>query len=97
MRKRGKGVIFGLILVLVLGAVLAFGVGQSDTPTEESTTAVPEGRYKEAPMLAEMVARGELPPVDERLPDEPRVVPPVGLLGDSSLTVPSCAFSSVKR
>jgi peptide/nickel transport system substrate-binding protein len=29
--------------------------------------------YNEAPMLAEMVAAGELPPVDERLPSEPLV------------------------
>jgi peptide/nickel transport system substrate-binding protein len=29
--------------------------------------------YNEAPMLAEMVAAGELPPVDERLPAEPLV------------------------
>ncbi len=29
--------------------------------------------YNEAPMLAEMVAAGDLPPVDERLPEEPLV------------------------
>jgi hypothetical protein len=29
---------------------------------------MPESKYKEAPMLAEKVAAGELPPVDERLP-----------------------------
>ena len=33
--------------------------------------------YSEAPALAEKVAAGELPPVDERLPDEPLVVEPV--------------------
>ena len=31
---------------------------------------------KEAPMLAALVKKGELPPVDERLPDEPLVVQP---------------------
>ncbi|NLD43885.1 MAG: ABC transporter substrate-binding protein, partial [Chloroflexi bacterium] len=31
-------------------------------------------RYKEAPMLAELVAKGELPPVEERLPDNPFVI-----------------------
>jgi peptide/nickel transport system substrate-binding protein len=35
--------------------------------------AIPAGAYNEAPMLAEMVAAGELPPVEERLPDEPLV------------------------
>ncbi len=38
-------------------------------------TAPPPSKYNEAPMLAERVARGELPPVDERLPEEPRVCP----------------------
>ncbi len=33
-------------------------------------------KYQEAPMLAAKVAAGELPPVDERLPENPRVVPP---------------------
>ena len=32
------------------------------------------GEYKEAPILAEMVAKGELPPVEERLPANPVVV-----------------------
>ncbi len=32
--------------------------------------------YNESPMLAELVGRGELPPIDERLPDEPLVVGP---------------------
>ena len=35
---------------------------------------VGDGEYKEAPMLAEMVESGELPPIEERLPDEPAVV-----------------------
>ncbi|NLX42959.1 MAG: hypothetical protein GXY79_05710 [Chloroflexi bacterium] len=30
-------------------------------------------KFQESPMLAERVARGELPPVEERLPEEPRV------------------------
>ena len=32
-------------------------------------------------MLAALVAKGELPPVDERLPLEPRVAPPVEEIG----------------
>ena len=36
---------------------------------------------KEAPMLAELVAQGELPPVEKRLPDYPMVVPVVDELG----------------
>lgn len=41
---------------------------------------VPTG-YTEAPMLAELVAQGELPPVEERLPEEPQVVLPVESIG----------------
>lgn len=34
-----------------------------------------ESKYKEAPALAELVAAGKLPPVDQRLSENPRVVP----------------------
>ena len=46
---------------------------------------VPESRYQESPMLRERVEAGELPPVEERLPDEPLVVevPEVGEYGGS--------------
>ncbi len=38
-------------------------------------------QYSEAPMLAEQVAQGALPPVSERLPVEPLVVEPVESVG----------------
>ncbi len=48
-------------------------------------TAVPEpvSKYKEAPMLADLVKAGTLPPVDERLPKNPYVIeaPEVGQYG----------------
>lgn len=37
--------------------------------------------YKEAPILRVKVAAGELPPVEERLPEEPLVVEPVEKIG----------------
>lgn len=37
--------------------------------------------YNEAPMLADMVASGDLPPVEERLPAEPLVVEPTDNIG----------------
>ncbi|MCY4070775.1 MAG: ABC transporter substrate-binding protein [Chloroflexi bacterium] len=43
--------------------------------------ATGQDMYNEAPSLAEMVAAGELPPVDERLPDEPLVIEPVEEIG----------------
>jgi peptide/nickel transport system substrate-binding protein len=37
--------------------------------------------WQEAPMLAQKVSRGELPPVEERLPEEPVVITPVSETG----------------
>ena len=39
------------------------------------------GQYQEAPQLAELVAAGTLPPVDQRLPAEPLVVTPRNEVG----------------
>jgi len=36
--------------------------------------AAPASKYKEAPMLTELVKAGKLPPVDQRLPENPAVV-----------------------
>ena len=45
------------------------------TPAEfEQATGMAIGEYNEAPMLSAMVAAGDLPPVEERLPTEPLVV-----------------------
>ncbi|HEY8454361.1 MAG TPA: ABC transporter substrate-binding protein [Actinopolymorphaceae bacterium] len=45
------------------------GVGSSTRPLPTPS------RFREAPMLAKQVEAGELPPVEERLPDQPYVVP----------------------
>lgn len=37
--------------------------------------------FSEAPMLAEQVAAGDLPPVEERLPSEPLVIEPAEMIG----------------
>lgn len=44
-------------------------------------TEVPAATYNEAPMLAALVASGDLPPVEERLPVEPLVVETVEGIG----------------
>ncbi len=56
------------------------------TATPPPPTAIPS-KYREAPMLAEKVARGELPPVDERLPEEPRVCPVTEMIGEYGGTI----------
>ena len=49
----------------------------------DTAAARPGSKYREAPMLAAMVAAGKLPPVDERLPKEPfvREVDRIGTYG----------------
>lgn len=53
---------------------------QEPVQAPEATTApapqeAPAGKFGEAPGLAEMVKAGSLPPVEERLPAEPMVIP----------------------
>ncbi|MDE0078806.1 MAG: ABC transporter substrate-binding protein, partial [Caldilineaceae bacterium] len=47
-----------------------------EAPAESAAEAAPDSgsMYNEAPRLAEMVANGELPPVDERVPVNPLVL-----------------------
>lgn len=52
------------------------------TPGEcEEVTGEKIIEFKESPDLAELVEKGELPPVEERLPDEPLVVEPIDKIG----------------
>ena len=52
-------------------------------PAEEATEppAEPVAKFSEAPMLKELVDKGELPPVEERLPKNPLVIPVVEGVG----------------
>jgi peptide/nickel transport system substrate-binding protein len=62
------------------------------TPTAEPTAEVV--KFTDPPMLAPMVAAGELPPVEERLPENPWVPPMLEMTGKSGGTVRR-AFSGV--
>lgn len=66
-----------LLAAALLAAGACGGRGGGDGNAAES------GRYRESPLLRERVEAGELPPVEERLPDEPLVVevPEVGEYG----------------
>jgi len=58
-------------------------VEPEDRPTATPVpTLAPETRYNEPPMLAALVAAGQLPPVDERLPANPLVLSPIHGLGE---------------
>ena len=50
------------------------------TAAPEATTAATTSE-KEAPMLAELVKQGKLPPLEQRLPPEPMVLTPIEEVG----------------
>ncbi|NLS78008.1 MAG: twin-arginine translocation signal domain-containing protein [Chloroflexi bacterium] len=57
-------------------------VVQKEVSVEKVVTATPvQMKYKEAPTLAGLVQQGKLPPVDERLPEDPLVIPVVEEIG----------------
>ncbi|MFN2234256.1 MAG: ABC transporter substrate-binding protein [Anaerolineales bacterium] len=61
------------------------GAGIAASEATSTPAVMEEGSmFNEAPMLAEMVAAGDLPPVDERLPDEDNlmVISPVDGVGE---------------
>ena len=66
--------------------VVVATVAPTEVPTTaptETPTAAPT-KYSESPVLAELVKAGKLPPVDERLPKEPRIQPTVENIGQYS-------------
>ena len=83
-----------LILLLVAAAVMSAGalaqdMGERVYPSQYASLdayAAATGdsieSWGEAPMLAEKVAAGELPPIEERLPAQPVVVQPLEAVGE---------------
>jgi len=79
------------VSAIATGAAVATACGgappaATTAPAEPAATTAPAAeappsKYGEAPMLADMVAAGELPPVEERLPLEPLVTPVVEEIG----------------
>ena len=63
-----------VVLSLVLSVFVGFG-----------SISFAQKKYNEAPMLADLVKAGKLPPVEERLPEEPYVVGPDKLILEKSL------------
>ncbi|MEA4882532.1 MAG: ABC transporter substrate-binding protein [Clostridia bacterium] len=67
--RRGTGVLLMAAALCVAGMSYGFGV-----------TAL-AASYSEAPMLATLVKQGKLKPLDQRLPENPLLVPPVKEIG----------------
>ncbi len=68
-----------LVFVFGVGIGLLASQGLAE-PIPETTQTLPRS-FNEAPMLAELVAEGKLPPVEERLPENPAIVTPVEQIG----------------
>lgn len=106
--KRSKRLIhrtllFGTLAVIVVLLAVACAPAATPAPPAEAPPAeapakveekapAPEAKYKEAPMLAELVKAGKLPPVEERLPveediDVVEVVDEIGQYGGTWYTV----------
>lgn len=70
-------------------------VAPTEAPTVAATAAPVEvaGKYNEAPMLAELVKAGKLPPVEERLPKNPMVIEPLEKVGKYGGTWHRCDAS----
>jgi peptide/nickel transport system substrate-binding protein len=70
--------VVALLIAFLLCAGMAWAGGKAEaTPsgaTGGTATVAKAGQYSEAPMLAELVKAGKLPPVKDRLPTEPIVV-----------------------
>ncbi|MBN1563336.1 MAG: ABC transporter substrate-binding protein [Anaerolineae bacterium] len=73
-----KGLSRRSFLKLVAGSTAAAFVASA----EPLAALAQDVTYNEAPMLAELVAAGELPPVAERLPKNPRVIKPYKEIGE---------------
>ena len=69
-------IVVPLVLVVVVTGIALTLLRSRPGRGSESAAEVPAGKYSESPILQERVERGELPPVEERLPKEPLVVTP---------------------
>lgn len=70
--------------ILLIGVLAGCGGGEApvqEAAMEEEAAPVAEAMDNEAPALAEMVAQGALPPLEERLPKNPMVVPVTEAIG----------------
>ena len=50
-------------------------------PSKKRVVKSSDSRLKEAPMLAQQVAKGEIPPLPQRLPQNPKIITPRDSLG----------------
>ena len=73
-RIAGTTMLHGFAVGLVAGLILVLA--------QLTPAAAQGGKYHEAPGVAEQVKAGKLPPVEQRLPEAPLVVPVVEKVGE---------------
>ena len=83
-----------LVPVFIVLILISSACGQVVAPSEPEAAPAAEqaadastqvATAQEAPMLAELVAAGQLPPLEERLPQEPFVVGPGVIVAEADL------------
>ncbi|RLT42890.1 MAG: ABC transporter substrate-binding protein [Chloroflexi bacterium] len=74
-----------LLTILLFASLVLEGCGERSPASATQEAAAPTGSYSESPILADLVAAGKLPPVNERLPLEPFVVGPGVLMSEANL------------
>ena len=91
MKRKVFTLLLVVSLVVLSGATMAQDMSEgdlvypfqyADLDAYTAATGNSIDSYGEAPMLAEMVAAGDLPPVEERLPAQPVVVQPLESVGE---------------
>jgi peptide/nickel transport system substrate-binding protein len=78
--------LLGLILTACAQPSAPAPAAEPAAPAQEATALPAAEGVTEAPMLAEMVASGALPPLEERLPKDPFVVGPGVIVAENELT-----------
>jgi len=73
MRRSRRG-----LLIAIMAALTAICV----ITAEPAPAAAQSGKYKDPPALAEQVKAGQLPPIEQRIPEQPLVVPVVEKIGE---------------
>ena len=78
-----------LVIVLMVAGFSVFAGSNREEAAEPAATeaTVAGGRYNEAPVLQQLVEQGKLPPVDDRLPENPLVVQPYESIGKYGGTI----------
>ncbi len=96
IKKLVVGLLVGVICLMGVTPVLAKREVIYTTLEEyEEVTGKKIVEFNEAPMLKEKVATGELPPVEERLPEEPVVLDPTERTGEYGGTLRSVQKGAV--